>query len=104
MTRNFKTTLWTSLLVVLLGISNFASGNELVHNEVKIYVSPGTVYVAPNGLYANIEGILMPVNSISVDVQGVFVIMDFEAAGGKPQWCPLCRGYHLPGQGCPQAR
>lgn len=75
---------------------NYSYSNEFNSNDTKMYVLPGTTFVGANALYVNLDGTFIPVSAISLDDGGVFVILDQEAARGKPEYCPICKGYHLP--------
>jgi hypothetical protein len=95
---------WIFLLAVCFGFSTQASAQEqIARQEDKIYVSPDRIRIVPDGIfYMNEVGEFQPVNMVSSDEGGVFIVSNqiqcstcraWSSDGNLHKfWCPFYKG------------
>lgn len=73
--------------------------SKVIHDDEKCYLIPGSVSMDEKRLYVNFNDILYPVNRISVDENGVYVlakdlvnVLAYCPDGHpNPPWCLVCQ-------------
>jgi hypothetical protein len=91
--------IFLSFVFCLISFQSFAS--EIIQElNGKYYVAPGSVYVASDAIYINFEGNFVPVQGISSDSNGIY-ILDHDC---RMMYCLRCKQYHDSQSKCPNMK